>query len=266
MVPTRAHSPHVPLTESEIVADAIRCIDAGASIVHLHARDRDAAPSSDPALMRPLIAGIRSQRDKVVLTVTTSGRRVSDPQARSAVLRELTGELRPDMASLTLSSLNFSTQASVNAPDTILHLAEAMANAGVKPELEVFDLGMVNMAHVLIDKGLIQPPYYFNLLVGNVATAQLQLLQIAALVQALPAQSIWALAGIGRFQAGANALGVVCADGVRTGLEDNLWADAGRTRLATNLELVQRVTGIAAAMGRGVASATETRARLGLAA
>ncbi len=263
MVPTRAQSPHVPLSCDEIVADACAAIDAGAAMVHLHARDAEGAPSSDPELFRPIMEGIRARRPQAVLTVTTSGRNVADVEVRANVLR-LQGQAQPDMASLTLGSMNFATQASVNAPATILRLAEVMREHGIKPELEVFDLGMVNFAKFMIGKGLLDPPYYFNILLGNLATAQLDLLHLATIVRELPDNSIWALAGLGRHQWGANALGCVVAHGVRTGLEDNLWLDDARSQLATNVALVQRVAQLARATGREIASPAEVRQRLGL--
>ena len=152
----------------------------------------------------------------------------------------------------------------MNSPATIMRLAEIMQNKGIRPELEVFDLGMINFAKILIDKGLITAPYYFNILLGNPATAQATMLHLATMVNELPAGSIWAVAGIGRFQTVANALGVVLGDGVRVGLEDNLWWDQERTQLATNAQLVARVTAQAQALGRPIATAREVRERLNL--
>jgi uncharacterized protein (DUF849 family) len=168
------------------------------------------------------------------------------------------------MASLTLGSMNFADGACVNDPETIRTLAGMMRECGVKPELEVFDLGMIHYAKVLIRKGLIDPPYYFNLILGNIATAQTDLLHLAVLLRELPPDSVWALGGVGRYQQTANNLAAVLADGARTGLEDNLWLDTARTRLASNVQLVQRVIDVARAAGRDVASPEETRQRLGL--
>jgi len=123
---------------------------------------------------------------------------------------------------------------------------------------------MVNFAKILIDKGLIAPPFYFNILLGNPGTAQATLLHLAAIISDLPPQSVWSLAGVGRFQTRANALGVVMGDGVRVGLEDNLWLDAARTQLATNAQLVQRVVNQAEALDRAIATPREVRAMLGL--
>lgn len=263
MVPTRDHSPHVPLSPQEIADDVARCVALGVSMAHLHARAPDGVPSDDPAIIADVIRRVRQQCPDVVITATTSGRRSPDVERRASALM-LDGDAKPDMASLTLGSMNFVREASVNSPTTIMRLAEIMLERGIKPELEVFDLGMVNFAHILIDKGLIKPPYYFNILLGNPATAQATLLHLGTIVNDLPGQSVWSVAGIGRFQARATALGVVMAHGVRTGLEDNLWLDDGRTTLASNVQLVARIAAQAKAQERPVADARAVRALLGL--
>lgn len=263
LLPTRAQSPHVPLSAQEVAADCARCVAAGASMLHLHARGADGAPSCERGLFGELVAAVRQRVPDAIIVTTTSGRRAPELAQRAASLT-LEGEQKPDMASLTLGSLNFSSEPSINAPSMIMRLAEIMKERGIRPELEVFDLGMVNFAKVLIDKGLIAPPFYFNLLLGNPASAQASLLHLGALVADLPPQSIWSVAGIGRHQTVANALGVAVGDGVRTGLEDNLWYDDQRSMLATNLQLVERVGAQAAALGRAIASPAEVRVRLGL--
>jgi uncharacterized protein (DUF849 family) len=264
MLPSRSDSPYVPLSVAEIADDVARCAQLGASMAHLHARDADGIPSDDPAIIAELIRAVRSRAPDIVVTATTSGRRVPDVERRAAALY-LDGDARPDMASLTLGSMNFARDASVNSPATVMRLAEIMRERGIKPELEVFDLGMVNFAHVLIDKGLIAPPYYFNILLGNPASAQATLLHLGMIVNDLPAGSVWAVAGLGRFQAQATALGAVMGDGVRTGLEDNLWLDQARTTKATNAQLVARIAALAQAQGRPLATPRQVRERLGLA-
>jgi 3-keto-5-aminohexanoate cleavage enzyme len=263
LVPTREQTPHVPLTPAEIAADVFRCVELGVSMVHLHAREADGSPSDDSAVFADIITRIRKQVPELVIIATTSGRRVKEVERRAATLY-LEGDAKPDMASLTLGSMNFATEASVNDPKTITRLAEIMRERGIRPELEVFDLGMVNFAKILIDKGLIEPPFYFNILLGNPGTAQATLLHLATIVNDLPPLSLWSLAGIGRFQAKANALGVVMGDGVRVGLEDNLWLDDARTQLATNAQLVERIVAQANALGRPIASVQTVRERLGL--
>ncbi|MBF0391970.1 MAG: 3-keto-5-aminohexanoate cleavage protein, partial [Alphaproteobacteria bacterium] len=190
-------------------------------------------------------------------------RRFGDFAQRSAVL-DLPGDLCPDMASLTLSSLNFTREASLNAPDMIVRLAEVMAEKGIKPELEVFDLGMVNVAHSLIKNGLLSPPYYFNLILGNASTAQASLLHIAALVASLPQPAVVAFGGIGRTQTAVAGIAAAMADGVRTGLEDNIWLDRDRSTKATNCDLVKRVIRMALEQERSIASPDQVRTMLGL--
>ena len=264
MVPDRAMTPHVPLTPSEIVADVLGCVERGANLVHLHARDEAGRPHYSREIYAPQIAGIREVHPEITICVSLSGRTYGEFAQRSDPL-QLDGDLRPDMGSLTLSSLNFSGQASVNSPEMVRKLAEAMLERGIKPELEVFDAGMVNYAHYLIAKGALEPPFYFNILLGNLAGAQAAPAQLAAILAELPDDSIWCLAGIGRQQLTANTLGLLFGDGVRVGLEDNIWYDEARTRLATNADLVERVTRAAALLERPVATAAEVRARLGIA-
>jgi uncharacterized protein (DUF849 family) len=265
MVPTREMTPHVPLTPTEIIADVRRCIDAGANLVHLHARDERGVPHYSREIYARQIAGIREHSPDVTVCVSLSGRTFGEFDQRSDPLK-LTGDLRPDMGSLTLSSLNFTGQPSINSPDMVRRLAGAMLERGIKPELEVFDVGMVNFANVLIDKGLLEPPFYFNILLGNIANAQATPAQLAAILSALPQDSIWCLAGIGRQQLTANTMGLLLGDGVRLGLEDNIWYDEARTELATNKGLVDRVVQLAGLLERRIASPAEVRQRLGITA
>ncbi len=263
MVPTRAQSPHVPLTPAEIERDVDACVRFGVSMVHLHARDAEGAPTYRKEIYADIIGRVRAKHPELVVIVSTSGRTFGAFEQRSEVL-DLEEGLKPDMASLTLSSLNFPRSASVNSPDMLQRLAGRMQERGIKPELEVFDLGMVNYAHYLISKGLLTPPYYFNILLGNIATAQARLSHLGLIVSDLPEGSIWCVAGIGDAQLAMNTLGMAMGDGARVGLEDNLHLDPERTVLATNAQLVGRVRAIAEAMGRVVATPAELRRRLAL--
>jgi 3-keto-5-aminohexanoate cleavage enzyme len=168
------------------------------------------------------------------------------------------------MASLTLGSLNFPGQASVNEPSTILGLAERMYERGIMPELEVFDFGMVDFGKYLLERGVLRPPSYFNLLLGSLGTLSASPLHLSLLAQALPAESTWAAAGIGRFQFAVNALAIASGGHVRVGLEDNLWLDAGKEQLASNAGLVERLVTLARACGREVATPEQARAAIGL--
>jgi 3-keto-5-aminohexanoate cleavage enzyme len=169
--------------------------------------------------------------------------------------------LKPDMASLTTSSLNFVRQASINAPDTVQRLAERMAERGIMPELEIFDLGMANYAKYLLDRGTLRGPLYANLFFGNVATAQCSLLDMAALAGAMPGGTIIGFGGIGRCQRSVTTTAIAMGFGVRVGIEDNIFLDDRRTVLATNLTMVERVHRLAVMHERPIMTPTEFRHR-----
>jgi len=264
MVPTREMTPHVPITPAEIVEDVRTAHDLGITSVHLHARDPGTgAPTWDPAVYGEIIEGIRAFAPELVVCVSLSGRDWTAIEKRTAVL-ELRDERKPDMGSLTLSSMNFSDEASVNAPEAVETLAEAMRSAGVLPELEGFDLGMINYANYLARRDVLEPPHYCNLLLGNVATAQGDLLHVGTMLRDLPEDTVWALGGIGDEQFRMNSLAVALGGGVRVGIEDTIYFDAAREELATNDALLQRVHDLVDLHGRSVMSSSEFRDRLSL--
>lgn len=263
MIPTKEMTPHVPITPEEIVKDVLKAADLGASMVHLHARDQNGMPTYKKEVYEEIIKNIRKKNKQIILCVSTSGRNFTEFEKRAQVL-DIEEPYKPDMASLTLSSLNFNNQASINSPDMIQYLAKKMLDKGIKPELEVFDIGMINYANYLIKKGLLKSPFYFNLLLGNIACAQANLLNVGIMLNELPADSVWSLAGVGDHQASMNSLAIIWGGGVRVGLEDNIWYDQERTKLATNEDLIKRVVNTAKAIGREIATPDEVRKILGL--
>ena len=264
MVPTKDMTELVPVSVSEVVDDVLEAHEIGITMVHLHARDeKTGQPTWEPDIYAGMIEGIRRYAPDLVLCVSTSGRTYNEYEKRTAVL-ELAGDLKPDMGSLTLSSLNFNHVASINPPDMIQQLAEKMRERRIKPELEAFDAGMINYAHYLVKKGLLTPPHYFNLLMGNIACAQADLLHAGIMVRDLPPDSYWSFAGIGDFQTRMNSVAVAVGGGVRVGLEDNIWYDAGRTRLASNADLVRRVHVLAEANERKPMAPARFRQIMGL--
>lgn len=263
MVPTKADNAAVPIAPEEIAEDAARCVEAGASIVHLHARGADGSPTYRSDTYAEVIAAVRSRCPNAIVCVSTSGRAFKTFDERSEVL-ELDGELKPELASLTLGSLNFPQQASVNEPKMIHALAEKMAERGIVPELEVFDFGMVDYAKVLIEREVLRPPFYFNLLLGSLGTLSATPFHLAALAASLPPGSTWSAAGIGRFQFSVNAMAITMGGHVRVGLEDNLWLDQERERPATNPALVERLVTLTRAAERRIASPDRTRELIGL--
>lgn len=260
MVPMKSDTPHVPISPQEIIADAIRCRDAGATILHLHARDPDGTPTYRKEIYAEIFAGVRASCPEVLISGSCSGRVFGEFWQRSQVL-----ELQPDFGSLTLGSLNFPKQASVNAPEMIHALANKMGQLGVVPELEIFDLGMADYARYMVEKRILNPPFYANLLLGSLGTLAASPDHLCALVRALPTGTCWAATGVGRYQFPINSLAIVMGGHVRVGLEDAIYQDWTTKRLATNAGQIERVVRLAEAAGRKIATAEEARRIIGLA-
>lgn len=263
MVPTKKDTPHVPLGVDEIVKDATACCRAGASIIHLHARDADGTPTYHKEIFAEMIGGLRANCPDVIVCVSTSGRVHNTFEKRSQVL-ELEGELKPDLGSLTMGSLNFPNQASINTPEMIENLALKMKDRGIAPEIEVFETGMIYAAKVLMKRGVLVAPFYFNLLLGSVFSAPATLFDLSHMVISLPSDVHWGAAGIGQFQLKMNFAAVLMGGHVRVGLEDNIYFDHKRKTLATNPMLVERAAKFGQDVGREVASPREAREMFGL--
>jgi len=263
MVPTKLSTPHVPCSPDEIIEDAIAVYDAGARIVHLHARDEQGLPTPKTQYYEKIISSLHKERPGLICCATTSGRNWSSFEQRAEVL-ELSGDAKPDMASLTLGSFNFQTGPSVNSIEIVERLALTMKEKHIKPELEVFDLGMVNLARYLERHGIIQGRKYFNLLLGNINTASATIGNLATLYSSLPENSVWAATGLGGFQLPMNVAAIVAGGHVRVGIEDSIYFDYNKNTLATNESLIKRITRIAEEMQRPVATAEQARTMLEL--
>lgn len=255
---------NVPVTTDTIVEQARLSHQTGAAIAHFHVRDEEGKPSCEPQRFAVVFEQLRADEATrgLVLCATTSGRHGQTIDQRAAVL-QLPLDIRPDMASLTLGSLNFVTGASVNDHDTVRRLCEKMLAAGVRPEIEVFDLGMIAFMHQLIHEGLLVAPFYVNVLLGNLSSAQVDPAHFGLINSYLPDQTTVAIAGLGRYQLQANVLGLAVADGARVGLEDNLWFDDQRTP-ATNSGLVARLAEMARLAQRPLTTSADLRQRLDL--
>jgi len=263
IVPTKTLSPNVPISTDEIVEDAIRVHDAGASIVHIHARDKSGNHTSDAKAYETIITAIRKVRPELICCATTSGRDSQSFEERSEVLH-LKGNAKPDMASLTLGSLNFLSGPSINSLETIQRLALLMKEKDIKPELEIFGSGMVNVAKYLERHNLISGEKYFNIILGNLNTASPTINELALISSVLPDKSIWAAGGLGSFQLPMNMSSIAAGGHVRVGLEDNLYYDSQRLKLATNESLVQRVARLSSELQRDIATPAMTRKMLNI--
>lgn len=248
----------LPTSLQEVVDDALRVQEAGASIIHLHARGPDESPSYDAAVYSELVDRVREATDLIV-NVSLSGRFVQDVDTRAAPLAS-----HPELASLTLGSMNFISGPSINAPDTVRELAARIYAAGAVPELEIFEAGFANVATYLARKGVLRPPHYANIILGSLGTAPLDLIGLGHVIGLLPGGTTWSVGGLGRYQLDANVMGIAAGGHVRVGLEDNIHFDRNGRDLADNQRLVARIARIAREMGREPATPAEARAIIGL--
>lgn len=260
-VPRKADNPAVPVTVAEQIESTHQAFEAGATLAHIHVRNDDETPSSDPDRFAAVQEGVRRHCPGMIVQFSTGGRG-RDPAARGLSLKH-----RPDMASLSTGSVNFPTIVYENHATLVTDLATQMKAFGVRPEIEIFDLSHLHGAKRLVEAGLMDatPHVQFVMGVQHAMPAEEHLLDLllAELRRVLPAAT-WTAAGIGRNQAPvmdwALARG---ADAVRTGLEDNVRIT--RDRLATsNAELVTLATEAVERHGRRIATPAEARAALGL--
>jgi 3-keto-5-aminohexanoate cleavage enzyme len=264
MVGMKSDNPNIPVSPSEIIRDVLACAELGVSVAHIHARNKDGKPTWKKEVFAEIIAGIREKNDSIIINTTTSGRDWSEFEKRSDCLN-LTGDLKPDLASLTVGSMNFIKSASVNDPNIIERLAKTMQDKGIKPELEVFEPGMLHKANYLIDKGIInkQSPY-FNILLGSLGTSPLTPINLASFLALLPPNAVWSVAGVGAYQLDANVAALAFGGNVRIGLEDNNYFDRNKSVLTTNVELVTRIVEIIKNLQLEIATPQEAREILGV--
>jgi uncharacterized protein (DUF849 family) len=259
-VPRKRDNPALPVTVPEQVESTQAAFEAGASLVHVHVRNDDETPSSDPEKFGRLQEGIRKHCPGMIIQFSTGGRGRA-LEARGAMLY-----LRPDMASLATGSVNFPTIVYENPPDFVRSLAITMRDSAIKPEIEVFDLAMLYNTADLVETGLIEAPPHVQFVLGvkHALPARRDILEfeVAKLRELLP-KATWTAAGIGRHQLEVNHWALEMGGHCRTGLEDNVRWDK-QTIAASNAQLVSRVAELCATYGRPVASAAQARAMLGL--
>jgi uncharacterized protein (DUF849 family) len=232
---TNRENSRAPLLPNEIIEEVHHAYEMGITMVHIHARDpKDFSNTYKKDVYQPIIEGIRKNCPNLAICVSLTGRLHPEFEKRSEVL-----ELKPDMGSLTMSSINFPKSASVNEPEMILKLIEKMDQYGVIPEIECFDSGMVNYTNYLIKKGILKGPHYMNIIFGNIYNAQIDTATLSSITNNLPPNTKVCFGGIGKDQLNSNILGLIYADGVRIGLEDNLYIK--NKELTTNLELLSRM-------------------------
>jgi 3-keto-5-aminohexanoate cleavage enzyme len=255
-------NPAVPLTATEIADDAARAVAAGAAIVRLDARDGGGAPTLDPDLYRAIVTDVRERCPDVIVSVSTGAHCDASLEERSATLC-LEGDAKPELAALPLGSINTARGVSVNDPRTIRHLADTMRERAITPEIEIFDLGMLDTATMLVDHQVIDAEPYVTIVLGAVGALGATARNLVSCVEALPPGARWAAGGSGRHQLQMTGLAVTMGGHVRTGLADNLHTGPDR-HCATNAELVAAAAGLARAFGREPATAAQARVLIGL--
>jgi uncharacterized protein (DUF849 family) len=269
--------PHLPITPAQIASAAIEAAKAGAAIVHIHVRDpQTGAPSMALEHYREVVERIRASATDVIVNLTTGpgGRFIpsdDDPKVAapgSNLMRpekrvEHVVALRPEICSLDLNTMWFGTSVVINTPRSVTIMAEAIRAAGVKPELEVFDSGDIQLAHQLLESGALPRPPLFQLVLGirNGFPATPDTLLYARSL--LPADAEWAAMGTGRMEFPIVAQACLLGGHVRVGLEDNLYLSRG-VLAPSNAALVERAVTIVELLGRRVATPAEARALLGL--
>jgi uncharacterized protein (DUF849 family) len=259
-VPRKKDNPAVPVTPAEQIESTQQAFEAGASLVHVHVREKDESSSSDPVLFAEVQEGVRKHCPGMIVQFSTGGRG-RELSERGAMLG-----LNPEMASLATGSVNFPTSVYSNPPDFIEDLARTMRDREIKPEIEIFDLAMLYNAARLVDKGLLEAPAHVQFVLGipNAMPARRAILDflLSELDDVLPGAT-WTAAGVARHQFEVNKWCLELGGHCRTGLEDNIKFDRDRLA-ASNAELVARVAEVCGAYGRHPASPAEARELLGI--
>jgi len=275
--PTPGKNSAVPVTPKEIAESAVDAAKAGAAIVHIHVRDpKTTKPSMDPAHYREVTERIRDSGTDVIINLTTGpgARYIPSPEdpARATPDSSMTTperrvvhveEMNPEVCSLDVATMNFNKHVFLNHPDHIAVMAERIRAAGAKPELEVFDLGHIVLAKEMIEKGLIDPPPYFQLCLGISYAAPATVETMKLMRDLLPEGAVWSAFGISRMQFPMVAAAVLLGGNARVGFEDNIWLEKG-VLAPSNAALIEKAGRIVHDLGGTVATVAEARERLGL--
>lgn len=255
----KEHNPAVPYTVEEFVREAKSAYDAGASIIHLHVRYDDGTPTQDKARFKEVMDAIKAVIPDVIIQPSTGG-----AVGMSNDERLQPTELKPEMATLDCGTLNFGgDEVFFNTENTIKYFGERMISLDIKPELEVFDKSMIDMALRLAKKGYIKSPMHFDFVMGVNGGITGELRDFIFLRQSIPADATYTVAGVGRFEFPLAMAAIIDGGHVRIGLEDNVYLAKG-VLTKSNGELVAKVVRMAKELGREIATPEEARRILGL--
>ena len=257
---TKENNPAVPYTVEEVVREAKSAYDAGAALIHLHVRWDDGTPTQDKGRFQEMVDAIRKECPDVIIQPSTGGA-VGMTDLERLQSTEITPT--PEMATLDCGTCNFGgDEIFINTDNTIANFGDIMQERGIKPECEVFDKGMIDLALKAAKKGHIQYPFHFDFVLGVQMTATVRDLVIMA--TSIPADSTWTATGIGKNAWGIAAATIAMGGHVRVGFEDNVYMSKG-VLAKSNGEMVERVVQMAKLLNREVATPAEAREILGLA-
>jgi len=257
---TRKQTPYIPITPEEIAQSGIEAWRAGASVLHVHVRDpKTGLGTQDLSIFKEVVGRIRSETD-AVLCLTTSGipgRNLPIPDRLQPL------SLHPELVSFDAGSVNMGEHVFLNPPEFLEALAKETLAKGVKPELEIFEVGMVYTCLRYLEKGLLKRPLHFQFVLGTPGGMPATPKSLLHLSEIVPEDSTWSVIGIGPSQLSMAIIGMVMGGHVRVGLEDNIYYSKG-VLAKNNAELVERVVGISKEFGREIATPSDTREILSL--
>ncbi len=255
---TKQDNPNLPITPLELAREAKLAYEAGASIIHLHVRDEKGEPTQCGKTFDKTIKLIREKCPDVIIQPSTGGAVGMTKEERKQPL-----DLDVEMATLTTGTVNFGDGVFYNSPEYIEYFASIMQDNNIKPEIEVFEVGMINNALNLLKRGLIEAPLHFDFVMGVPGGIPGTIKNLTLLVETVPEGSTWTVAGIGRSELPLAAAAIIMGGHVRVGFEDNLYYRY-KQLAKSNAELVSRVVRLAKELEREIASPHEAREILGL--
>lgn len=254
---TRRDNPNLPLSPEEIAEEVFRCEEKGASIVHLHVRDADGNATQSKDVFEETINLIKKQSNIIIQTSTGGASWMKAEERLQPVM------LNPEMATLTAGTVNFGEEVFSNPMPMMTEFAKQMVERGVKPEIEVFEVGMIQNALALVKKEILKLPLHFDFVMGVPGGIGGEPRHLVHMIESLPPGSTWSVAGIGRSELPLATMAIVMGGHVRVGFEDNVYYAKG-VLADSNAQLVERIARIAGELGRQVATPDEARAILGL--
>ena len=256
---TKDHNPNVPYTVEEIREEARKAYEAGASIIHLHVREDDGTPTQSKERYQVCMEAIRQVCPDVIIQPSTGGAVGMTADERLEPL-----ELHPEMATLDCGTLNFGgDEIFVNTENMIKEFGQRMMERGIKPECEVFDKSMIDMALRLSKKGFIKEPLHFNLVMGVNGGISGEPRDLLYLTESLPKNATYTVSGIGRHQLSLNTMAILLGGHVRVGFEDNIYLRKGELA-ESSADFVKRIVDLSVILGREIATPKDARRILGL--